>query len=96
MGDKETVQGGEGPMYDSIQDVSGSKTYGSDAEPLDPAQAGAANTSGDVTEGMPEGPDPRFPPASEEEVHEAATRAEAAFGSAADQGPAAPESDENA
>ncbi|MDQ4142253.1 MAG: hypothetical protein M3198_00655 [Actinomycetota bacterium] len=96
MGD-EKIQGGEGPMYDSIQDVSGSKTYGSDAEPMDPAQAGAASGStGDVTEGMPEGPDPRFPPASPDEVHEAATRAEAAFGSAADQGPAAPKSDENA
>lgn len=88
---EQNIQGSEGEMYDEIQSTPGAKKYAGEAEPLDPKRVGVPST-----EGMPEGPDPNYPPASDESVHEAANRAKAAFESAADQGPPAPQSDENA
>lgn len=41
MAEEKEIQGFEGEMYESIQENPGAKTYGKEAEPLDPEQAGA-------------------------------------------------------
>jgi hypothetical protein len=57
MGDEERIRGGEGEMYDAIQDNPGAKNVGKDAELPDPEQAGAG-----PDENPPEGSDDSPPP----------------------------------
>ena len=57
MGKEEHIRGGEGEMYDAIQDNPGAKNYGKDAEPLDPEQAGAGPDE-NTTKGSDDSPPP--------------------------------------
>ncbi|HEX2259321.1 MAG TPA: hypothetical protein VHJ40_06205 [Actinomycetota bacterium] len=58
MGDETHVRGGEGEMYDAIQDNPGAKNYGKDAEPLDPEQAGAGPDESEPQGSSEGGPPP--------------------------------------